>query len=722
MNKLFFFFIITFLTSISLGVVNDADKAQFGREANIVSNGGFENGLAGWGRYSEAAENCTFTDTGDLVNATAHGFSQGDIIVFTSITSTTGISTNTVYYVRSVTANTFQVASTASGSALALTTNGSGQFKRGQPFSASGGSPSITISTTTTTPIEGKASGILTKDAAVRIGEGWFTSFTVPANASGSFLNFSLAYHVSSGTYAANDAFLYIFDDTNDAIVHRQALTHTSSTVKQYVSGGFLAGATSYKVVIHVASASSSSYALEIDSIRIWNPAASIMNVSQASFVGESYIASTTNCQWTRSSTTVGAFGTDADCPGPTIVKSYIGSWQITDSDLPRQTINNLPPGEYEVTIIANVAMSTAQNMSLAISDGTTTCEPQGGNANSAGSVGVSVTCSFTYTTSGNRFFELYAGSPSVTVNLNNNVTGPRASLKFIVKRFPTSSELAVNPSQTANSWSGYHANTCTWARTNTALGAPTDDATCSLVESTNQNFGTVSTSGSVSPAITFTPSRAGRYYVCANTGLSTTATNAILTGRLTDGTTVIAESQVRSYNGGGGIENGPFISLCGVYVASTTASRTLSIQTASSTGAVNLGSASVARGAIEWSIFQIDQSFPAPVLVGSVTSGSSGALRLDSASVTAAGVVTELGGSDWINGNCSLATSKFTCNFQSGTFSAAPQCQVTLNVDPGSAVSGSITSISSSSVIVETNNTAGASAIDFNLLCIGAR
>ena len=69
----------------------------------------------------------TFTDAGDLVTLTAHGLVIGDPVGFTVITSTTGISTNTTYYVQSVpSADTFTLSATRGGSLLPLTTNGSG--------------------------------------------------------------------------------------------------------------------------------------------------------------------------------------------------------------------------------------------------------------------------------------------------------------------------------------------------------------------------------------------------------------------------------------------------------------------------------------------------------------------------------------------------------------------------------------------------------------------
>lgn len=67
----------------------------------------------------------TTTDAGDLFTATAHGLSNGTPLTFTSITTTTGVSVGVTYYVVTTAANTFQVAATPGGAAIAITTDGS---------------------------------------------------------------------------------------------------------------------------------------------------------------------------------------------------------------------------------------------------------------------------------------------------------------------------------------------------------------------------------------------------------------------------------------------------------------------------------------------------------------------------------------------------------------------------------------------------------------------
>lgn len=73
---------------------------------------------------------CAFTDAGDLVTYASHGMPVGTPVIFSSISTTTGISVGTIYFVTNPSANTFQVASTLAlalaGTALPLTTNGTG--------------------------------------------------------------------------------------------------------------------------------------------------------------------------------------------------------------------------------------------------------------------------------------------------------------------------------------------------------------------------------------------------------------------------------------------------------------------------------------------------------------------------------------------------------------------------------------------------------------------
>lgn len=76
-------------------------------------------------QYKGADKSATLTDSGDIVGITAHGFAVGDRIVFSSITTTTGLTTYTYYYVKTVpSADTFTISATSGGSTQTFTTDG----------------------------------------------------------------------------------------------------------------------------------------------------------------------------------------------------------------------------------------------------------------------------------------------------------------------------------------------------------------------------------------------------------------------------------------------------------------------------------------------------------------------------------------------------------------------------------------------------------------------
>lgn len=160
----------------------------------------------------------------------------------------------------------------------------------------------------------------------------------------------------------------------------------------------------------------------------------------QSRIAGESYFAGTANCAgWVRTSTTLTGFPTDTDCPGPTIVRSSMGIWETTDSNLPRQTITNLPFGMYEATFIASFHPSdTAQNQIAAIYDGATLCKPQASNRN-AGQTGLTLICTFFYSSAGTRNFEIYVASGGGSQTIDNRDTPSEGmNTKFILKYLGT--------------------------------------------------------------------------------------------------------------------------------------------------------------------------------------------------------------------------------------------------------------------------------------------
>lgn len=154
-------------------------------------------------------------------------------------------------------------------------------------------------------------------------------------------------------------------------------------------------------------------------------------DVDQSRIAGVSYIPGTTNCIFRRTSTTLGVFSDiNSVCPGPTILEQNMGSWQTTDANTPRQTINNLPAGKYRLSVSFTGGPASTQDASFALTDGATTCREHGVITTGVGQ-GVNVDCVFTYNSSGNRTFDLYGRSSTGSIDVYNQ-TGTGYSRDFV--------------------------------------------------------------------------------------------------------------------------------------------------------------------------------------------------------------------------------------------------------------------------------------------------
>lgn len=272
------------LSKLAVGTANQVIKSVNGLPAWAAAPSGGVNYLnanpeaevatTGWTTYSDT-DSVTFTDAGDIVTLNSHGLSNGQTVSFTSITSTTGISTNTLYYVVGVTTNTFQLATSIGGSALALTTNGSGTMGRGYPDNGTGGSPTWTWTRSTSSPLRGSASFLATKDAANRMGEGVAYDFTLDAADKAKPICISFDYTVGSGTYADGDLQVYLIADPGSTKVLIQPapyrILNVTAGVSQKWIGEFQTDSTntSYRLVIHATSVSASAYTVKFDNFNV---------------------------------------------------------------------------------------------------------------------------------------------------------------------------------------------------------------------------------------------------------------------------------------------------------------------------------------------------------------------------------------------------------------------------------------------------------------------
>ena len=457
------------------------------------------------------------------------------------------------------------------------------------------------------------------------------------------------------------------------------------------------------------------------------------IQVSQTTLVGSAFYAATTNCNWTRTSTTQGAFTTDADCPALTVeLNAGPGVIQAVDADLPQMTVNDLPPGTYVVTVTGQNNNSAGNFSAMSLFDGVT----RSGNTGSASSTQPSSTTvigTFVYSTTGNRTFELHASSLTGTVTLSAHLATQENDVRWTIVKYPTTAAEAITLETVGASWSGFHNQDCVWTiQTGGAFTkVATGDSTCTFTELFNSNFGTVVSEDDGAdkiPGIVFTPKVAGNYEICV--GVSLEVANGIvnISYRLMDGATVIASAANRVTTGGSITLGHSPNTVCG-FASFGVNSKTLSlefVETGASSASIGSGSVS-GQASVWWTIKPISQQFPTPVFtdltnslnakVGSLDTNvfevsarisNSGTPTLDTQIGSWVGVIDDNGG-----GDSTINTTVFT---------QAPHCDCTAFTS-GSAVSCLLfTTVSSTEIRVRTVTTSTGSLVDtdFFITCRG--
>lgn len=136
------------------------------------------------------------------------------------------------------------------------------------PVDGTGGSPTVTITRSTSSPLRGVASFIITKDAANRQGEGVSYDFTIDSADKYKVLQGSLDYAIG-GTYADDDLSVWIYDVTNAKLIQPAPyLLKNHSLPSERMPFEFqCSDSTSYRLIIHVGSTSTSAYTAKFDNV-----------------------------------------------------------------------------------------------------------------------------------------------------------------------------------------------------------------------------------------------------------------------------------------------------------------------------------------------------------------------------------------------------------------------------------------------------------------------
>jgi len=142
------------------------------------------------------------------------------------------------------------------------------------PVDGTGGSPTVTITRTTSSPLRDTGSGLITKDAADRQGEGVSYDFTIDSADQAKPLVVSFDYEPSSDFAAgdSSDLRIYILDVTNSRLIQPAPYTLQGGSGSKHRFQGIFqtsADSTSYRLIFHVATTNANAWTFKFDNVSV---------------------------------------------------------------------------------------------------------------------------------------------------------------------------------------------------------------------------------------------------------------------------------------------------------------------------------------------------------------------------------------------------------------------------------------------------------------------
>lgn len=149
-----------------------------------------------------------------------------------------------------------------------------------RPVDGTGGSPNVTWTATSTSPVKGPGAFVFTKGgSANRQGQGCSYTFSVDVADRAKVLDIEAEYLVGSGTFVPgtsstnSDVIVYIYDVTNSTLIEPSSikLLSNNTTLSDTFRASFQTSATgsSYRLIFHVSTTSTADYTLKFGDISV---------------------------------------------------------------------------------------------------------------------------------------------------------------------------------------------------------------------------------------------------------------------------------------------------------------------------------------------------------------------------------------------------------------------------------------------------------------------
>jgi hypothetical protein len=587
------------------------------------------------------------------------------------------------------------------------------------------------------------------------------TAVTIPKGLYGRNGMFQCLTMVPSG---AATHLIQVFDGSN--IIASQSITSSATPTMNSINFIFPGSGSIRGRLISVASDEPS---ITVDDCYL-GYAQNIQQVTQAIFIGDAKIVGQGSGVWDNTGSSLDAFSTQSAYGGPVVISNPgPGVIQTTDTDLPRFTVNSLPPGSYKIHIdFYGYGSGSGQVYSYAINDGVTTGTPRQFTSPAAGRGSfVSLEQTFTYTTTANHTFEVFGatGSGTVSIEVDGTANGG-GDMYFSIFKFPSANETIYTPdtynwninADIINAASGTYLplgtsssssfTTPTQGDLSLVLNTGSLDAkiTCN---STNPPTGLTCGAGTEEPGLNFNLPASGSVEICASFDhYIDTGAGADTTLFSWQETSSISQTSIQDCGPAlvSGVDSGTQGShhptrVCGICNFTSSGNKTIRMQNKVAkfgTSTINhiwdIIDANLGQAKIHITARPLNQNIPAPVFVGSVITPSSGVEKLTRIefgggvyqNVCTAGTCTIWANpGSWVSSVTRAGAGDYTVNFSSSTFSAVPTCVATGGgaASDGSATYDQVTTQTTSTMRIVTYNAAGANADDYvRIMCMGPK
>lgn len=142
------------------------------------------------------------------------------------------------------------------------------------PVDGTGGTANITLTRSTSAPLRGTASGLITKDASNRQGQGVSFDFTLSNADKAKPLAVTFDYSVDSGFVAgdSSDIRVYVYDTTTPEMIQVAPYTIQGASGSNHRFIGTFqttSASTSYRVILHIATTNATAWTFKFDNVQL---------------------------------------------------------------------------------------------------------------------------------------------------------------------------------------------------------------------------------------------------------------------------------------------------------------------------------------------------------------------------------------------------------------------------------------------------------------------